>query len=52
MHLGVFDSLEKKANLIKIRFDISISLRSSPIQERRETEISSLILIRLTEGLR
>ena len=44
-HIGV--------NLIKIRLDISVSLRSSPIQlleigeERRETEISSLVLIRL-----
>ena len=35
-------------NLIKIRLDISASLRSSPIgEERREAEISSLILIRL-----
>ena len=38
----------QETNLIKIRLDISVSLRSSPIQEeRRETEISSLILIRL-----
>ena len=41
------------SNLIKIRLDISVTLRFSPfsydwiVDERRETEISSLILIRL-----
>ena len=47
-----------RANLIKMRLDISVTLRFPPFlynswieEERRETEISSLILIRLRPGL-
>ena len=48
MKLSLFN-VHKFINLIKIRHDISLTLRSSTIrgEKRRVTEISSLILIRL-----